>query len=85
MFVAEATFHISVQIGKILNQNQKKKRVVITHLKKTRRRRVKAKKKYILLISFESLFSVSGGIYIERIFRKSLSRDLERRMNLFSH
>ena len=86
MFVAkEATFHISVQIGKILNQNQKKKRVVITHLKKTRKRRVKAKKKHTLLIFFESLFLVSGGVYIERIFRESLSRDSERRMNLFLH
>ena len=85
----EAIFHINVQIGRILIQ--KRKRVVITHLKKTRRRRVRverrvrARRSHILFLPFENLFSASGGVYIKRIFRESLSRDSERRMNLFSH
>ena len=66
-------------------------RVVITHLKKTRRRRVRVERKirarrsHTLFSPFENLFSASDGVYIERIFRKSLSRDSEKRMNLFSH
>ena len=66
-------------------------RVVITHLKKTRRRkirvkrRVRAKRSHTLFSPFENLFLVSGGVYIERIFRESLSRDSERRINLFLH
>ena len=85
----EAIFHINVQIERILIQ--KKMRVVITHLKKTRKRRVRvkrrvrARKSHTLFSPFENLFSASGGVYIERIFRESLSRDSERRMNLFSH
>ena len=77
----EAIFHINVQIERILIQ--KKMRVVITHLKKTRRRRVRARRSHTLFSPFENLFSASGGVYIERIFRESLSRDSERRMNLF--
>ena len=85
----EAIFHINVQIGRILIQ--KKMRVVSTHLKKIRRRRVKverrvrARRSHTLFSPFKNLFSASGGVYIERIFRESLSRDSERRMNLFSH
>ena len=85
----EAIFHINVLIERILIQ--KKMRVMITHLKKTRRRiirverKVRAKRSHTLFSPFKNLFSVSGGVYIERIFRESLSRDSERRMNLFSH
>ena len=85
----EAIFHINVQIERILIQ--KKMRVVITHLKKTRRRRVKVEKRvrarrgHTLSSLFKNLFSASGGVYIERIFRESLSRDSERKKNLFSH
>ena len=85
----EVIFHINVQIERILIQ--KKMRVVITHLKKTRRRRVRVEKRvrarrsHTLFSPFENLFSASGRVYIERIFRESLSRDSERRMNLFSH
>ena len=85
----EAIFHINVQIERILIQ--KRMRVVITHLKKTRRRRVRVEKRvrarrsHTLFSPFENLFSVSGGVYIEKIFRESLSRDSERRMNLFLH
>ena len=85
----KAIFHINVQIERILIQ--KRMRVVITHLKKTRRRRIKverrvrARRDHTLFSPFENLFSVSGGVYIERIFRESLSRNSERRMNLFSH
>ena len=87
--VKEAIFYINVQIERILIQ--KRMRVVITHLKKTRRRRVRVERRirtrrsHTLFSPFENLFSVSGGVYIERIFRESLSRDLKRRKNLFSH
>ena len=85
----KAIFHINVQIERILIQ--KKMRIVITHLKKTKRRkvrvekRVRARRSHTLFSPFENLFSASGGVYIKRIFRESLSRDSERRMNLFSH
>ena len=85
----EAILHINVQIERILIQ--KRKRVVITHLKKTRKRgvkverRVTARKRHTLFLPFENLFSVLGGVYIERIFKESLNRDSERKINLFSH
>ena len=59
----EAIFYINVQIERILIQ--KKKRIIITHLKKTRKRkikvkkRVKARKKHTLFLPFENLFPVS--------------------------
>ena len=85
----KAIFLINVQIERMLIQ--KKIRVVITHLKKTRRRKIRVERRvwarisYTLFSSFENLFLVSGGVYIERIFRESLSRDSERKKNLFSH
>ena len=86
--VKKAIFHINVQIERILIQ--KRKRVVIIHLKKIRRRRIKIKRRiktrrsHTLFSPFKNLFLVSGGVYIERIFRKSLSRDSEKNESIFT-
>ena len=84
----KAIFHINVQIERILIQ--KRIRVVITHLKKTKRRRVKVERKvrarrsHTLFSPFDNLFSASGGVYIERIFKESLSRDSENKESIFT-
>ena len=65
----------NITLGHVgVGYSDKRMRVVITHLKKTRRRRVRVERKvrarrsHTLFLPFENLFSVSGGVYIERIF-----------------
>jgi len=80
---------VAKEIKRILIQ--KRKRVVITHLKKIRRRRIKVERKiktrrsHTLFSPFENLFQFQVEYILREFFRESLSRDSKRRMNLFSH